>query len=49
MSLPGFEKYERINSEFFGLAVTALGSARGTCDTGSAGIDHPEIRSYTRQ
>jgi len=42
-------KYERINSEFFGPAVTALGSPRGACDVGSAGIDHPEVRSHTRQ
>ncbi|MDB5785463.1 ferredoxin [Caballeronia mineralivorans] len=42
-------EYERINSEFFGPAVTALGSPGGACDVGSTGIDHPEIRSYTRQ
>jgi ferredoxin len=37
--------YATIDREFFGPAVSGLGSPGGAADVGSAGIDHPALAS----
>jgi NAD-dependent dihydropyrimidine dehydrogenase PreA subunit len=38
-----WRRYARIDREFFGEGVTALGSPGGAIDVGSLGADHPEV------
>lgn len=48
--LPAAEaQFVAVNREFFGPAVSSLGSPGGACDVGSQSCDHPLVTAYPRR